>query len=218
MGLYDRDYMRNRHRESSYVRRSVSRITPRRSWSTWWVALAMIGALVLLAVLSKRHREYASSLPALPTVPTVLTVPTAPAVSAEPFPATGEVRWYVSPPEKDGAKDGAPLSIAAPAEGNRNYVVRLNEWNGDGLVAIIPIRGGETAQVVVPLGRYRITIASGKSWQGPEKLFGFTGEVKVAVDPMDFYRTGNKTMGNTIDLRSRINGNMQTRPQGLFDK
>lgn len=214
MGLYDRDYMRNRHRESSSARRPMSRMTPRHNWSMWKIALITIGALVLLAVLSKRHRGYAPALPALTAVPAVLAVPTTPAVSAEPFPATGEVRWYVSPPQKDGAS----LNIAAPVEGNRNFVVRLNEWNGDGLVAIIPVRGGETAQVVVPLGRYRITIASGNSWQGPEKLFGLTGEVKVAVDPMDFYRTGNQIMGHNIDLRTRVNGNLQTRPQGLFDK
>ena len=63
-----------------------------------------------------------------------------------------------------------------------------------------------------------MTLASGKSWQGPEKLFGVTGDVQVAVEPMHFYRTGNQQMGHRIDLAQRIDGNMQTRAVNPWEK
>lgn len=125
-----------------------------------------------------------------------------------PFPQTGEVIWFVPPP--DGT--GAPLTISAPAKGANQHVVRLEDWGSSRLVAIIPVRAGETAKVSVPLGRYQLTLASGTYWKGPEKMFGITGERQKAVAPMHFYRVNNTTTGHTIDLTKRLDGNLETRP------
>ena len=61
-----------------------------------------------------------------------------------------------------------------------------------------------------------MTIASGKTWQGTETLFGRGGDVREAVAPMQFYKSEGQSHGHRIDLAQRINGNLQTRPAGWF--
>ena len=73
-------------------------------------------------------------------------------------------------------------------------------------------------KVKVPLGQYEMTFASGSRWYGPEELFGFSGEKKKAIKTFNFYRSGTETIGHTLDLTSRIDGNLQTRPMMPFDK
>ena len=176
MGLADRDYMRDRHKETGHTKRRFRGTYRDDAWPHWKVALVVVGACALIFLLSKWALESKSYVP---------------------FPATGDVRWYVQPPEADGA----PLTISAPGDDKRDFVVQLNDAGSDRIVAIIPVRSGEAAQLQVPLGRYKIKIASGKNWQGPEKLFGMGGEVRNAVEPLDFYRNANQTSGHRIDLR-----------------
>jgi hypothetical protein len=78
---------------------------------------------------------------------------------------------------------------------------------------MIPIRASETATLQVPLGRYRISYAPNASWQGECKL---QGEAREGVEPLEFYRTGNRLMGHRIDLGGRINGNLRIRRASFF--
>jgi hypothetical protein len=105
----------------------------------------------------------------------------------------------------------APLTLVAPQDQAKRYAVRLDDWNSGSPVVLIPVEAGHTVTVLVPLGRYRVTMASGSSWFGVGKLFGVLGEEKVAVEPLDFVRTNAATTGHRIELKKRIDGNMQTR-------
>lgn len=134
--------------------------------------------------------------------------------SGLPFPPQGQVLWYINPP---GA-GGATLTIKAPARGGELHAVRINEAGTGRLIGLVPLRVGETLSFSVPLGAYEFVFASGKSWQGPEKLFGFTGKKTKTSEPLHFYRTGNQTIGHTIDLTQRVDGNLPTRPLAPFER
>jgi hypothetical protein len=197
MGLADRDYMHERHRaarEEPKHFRPNSRREIRDGQPNWLAAILIVAGIALASYGAYR----------------LLSPP-----GAVPFPRTGLVNWYVPAPDPAQA---APLRIQAPIRGDRSYALLLKERHSGRLVALIPVRKGEYAEVDVPLGEYEIQIASGISWQGPEKLFGRTGDLQKAVAPMHFFRRGNERVGHRIDLTQRFDGNLQTRPVSPFDR
>lgn len=195
MGLIDRDYMHERHRKAgkSSDSRSHRAAAHKAKWSmmriTFWTLA--VCSLIFLAT------KYAI----LP-------------VGSLPFPVSGQALWFV--PQVEGA--GAPFTVTAPDRGDKFYVVQITETGTMRMVGLVPLRSGETVTVQVPLGQYEMIFASGSSWYGPEKLFGFSGKKKKAVKTFNFYRSGNVINGNSVNLTDRINGNLQTRPVTPFDK
>jgi len=130
---------------------------------------------------------------------------------SRPFPTTGDVHWYVS----DAQPRVAKLTLRARnSSSSRYFAVWLDDWASGAPVAMIPVRAGETSVTLMPLGRYRMTIAKGSTWLGPERRFGMTGDSKVAVHPMEFYRRGNQVFGHAIDLEVPFVGNLETTPTG----
>ena len=126
-----------------------------------------------------------------------------------PFPTTGEVHWYV----KDAQPRVARLTLRARESSSyRYFAVVLDDWASGSAVAMIPVRAGETSVTLMPLGRYRMTIAKGSVWMGPEKRFGMTGDNRVAVHPVEFYQRGNQFFGHAIDLEVPFVGNLETAP------
>lgn len=134
---------------------------------------------------------------------------------AMPFPPTGETLWYSA----NRQPAIATLTMYAPHKSGKNFAVRLDDWGSGSPVALIPVRAGETSVTLMPLGRYRVTIAKGQHWLGPEKLFGRRGEVREAVHSLDFYQRTNQTMGHRITLES-LEGGMEMKADknvlGLF--
>lgn len=187
MGIYDRDYMRERHeeRERSPYSRTVHSITGSRKLI---FKQLLVWSIVTLAMIQ-------------------LATWGAHFFRAEPFPPSGQAHWWRS---VDLAAT-APLTLVAPTNQDKRYAVRLDDWSSGSPVVLIPVEAGHSVTVQVPLGRYRVTLASGSSWFGVGKLFGTFGEEKVAVEPLDFVRTNASTTGHKIDLKKRIDGNMQTR-------
>lgn len=125
-----------------------------------------------------------------------------------PFPATGDVHWYIG----DEQPRVARLTLRARPTSTRYAVVLLDDWATGAPVAMIPVRAGQTSVTLVPLGRYRMTIAKGAQWQGPSRLFGNMGTNRVVVHPMEFYRRGNQIAGHEIDLEVPFVGNLETAP------
>lgn len=174
-------------------RRGDSRIASKRSWSksrVVWCTVSVCAALYLAV-------KY-------------LVLP----ASVRPFPPHGQVMWYVNTPDATGA----PLTIKAPARGDQLHAVRINEAGTGRLIGLVPLRVGQVVSINVPLGAYEFVFASGQSWQGPEKLFGFTGKKTKTAEPLHFYKTGNQTVGHTIDLTQRVDGNLPTRPLAPFER
>jgi len=195
MGLIDRDYMHERRRKAGAG--SDTRYERPRGHQVKWPAIRI--ACWTFAVCSLL---YVSSK--------YLIFP----AGAIPFPASGQVHWYV--PQVDGV--GAPFTVTAPDQGDNFYAVRVTDVGTGRMVGVVPLRRGETVKVQVPLGQYEMIFASGSRWYGPEELFGFLGKKKKAVKTFNFYRSGNVINGNAVNLTDRINGNLQTRPVMPFDK
>lgn len=190
MGIDDRDYMRNRrssHGHATYHPKQFRAKPGQFPGSNWNKFIAVIAIVLAFMLGFKYLLEYKGSTA---------------------FPQTGDVQWFVNNQNEKLAR----LTIGAPPASKLNYAIQLDNWADQSPVATIYIRAGETAVTLVPLGRYRVTIAKGKYWQGPGKNFGFNGEVREAVAPLEFYQTANTIMGHTIELDKAINGNMQTRP------
>ena len=186
MGLSDRDYYREHHKQrtastSCSAARSLGNA---RSWSGWiaWALLIVTGTIGVKWALDARH--------------------------SMPFPASGQVHWYIDHP----SGPLAPLTVKAPNNTDAYFVVQLDQWDARTPVAMIPVRGGDVAQVQVPLGRYRVTIAKGSRWKGPGRLFAATEYSKEAVHPLEFFRVDNQINGQIIQLET-FNGNMETIPK-----
>ena len=134
---------------------------------------------------------------------------------ASPFPPMGEILWYSASRQPAIAT----LTMYAPQKSGKNFAVRLDDWGSGSPIALIPVRAGETSVTLMPLGRYRVTIAKGQHWLGPEKLFGRRGQVREAVHSLDFYQRANQTMRQQITLES-LGGNMEMKADknvlGLF--
>jgi hypothetical protein len=220
MGIDDRDYMRDRNRVSSIEsqRFQTSEQQKRRQAEALKIRFAKyIGSPRGTAGPLRWKRFLVMAL--------VLGVGTAlltrvPQISSRflsshetvKFPATGAVRWYI-PAAANGPGGVAPLTITGLVDVGQNVVVRLDVWEARTPIAMIPIRGGETATLQVPFGRYRITYAPNATWQGEFKLLG---EAQEGVEPLEFYRVENQLMGHSIDLNGRINGNLKTRRASYF--
>lgn len=136
---------------------------------------------------------------------------------AIPFPGTGTVIWIGQPA---GPLTGR-LRITAPANaGTRNaglhYVVRMDDWTTRAPLAMIAVRSGETASASIPAGRYRVTIAQGKVWLGPERLFGIGGELREGVHPLEFSGAEANPEGTHIGLDDPSRGGLETRPAPAF--
>jgi len=125
-----------------------------------------------------------------------------------PFPKSGEAIWYVEP----ASPPVAMLRLSANNQPKKHFAVRLDEWGGGRPVVLVHVRGGESSVTLVPLGRYRVTIAKGTRWQGSTKLFGMLGEVSEATYPLDFGRQGDQISGHRVELEVPFNGNMDVRP------
>ena len=65
----------------------------------------------------------------------------------------------------------APLQIITP-EGDTSYFVKLVDADSSAAIMTMFIRGGQTFEACVPLGRIRVRFATGTVWQGTEELFG----------------------------------------------
>ena len=192
MGIQDRDYMRRDgpeqrsggERGRSTASRQRGSATDRR-WLTqlmYWI----FGALVLF-VAAKYFIERRGSVP---------------------FPETGDVQWY-SPQTQPRI---ARLTLRAPTGAAKSFVVRLSDWATGAPLAMIPVRAGETAVTLMPLGRYRMTISKGNLWMGSARMFGVLGESHEIVDPVEFYQRANQIFGVEIELERPFAGNMATQP------
>lgn len=128
--------------------------------------------------------------------------------SSEPFPEAGDARWHVP----ESAPRVARLTLQAPVEGNRNSIVRLDDWATGALVVTDPVRAGESAVTLMPLGRSRMTLSKGTTRRGMVRQFGMGGQTREVVDPVEFYAQGNPIMGQRIALEVPFKGNLETRP------
>lgn len=148
----------------------------------------------------------AAQLPALSNGPEVNLIPVNPLPELKPveLPPNGDTHYYQK------AEAVAPFSIMT--ESGRNYFAKLVDKNTGQVAMTIFVRGGQTVKTKVPLGSYEFRYASGTQWYGEEHLFGPGTNCQKAAKVLDFCRNGTTTMGHTVQLIKRVDGNLPTTP------
>ena len=148
MSIDDRDYMRNRNRDSEmefrrfrmseqhkirqseqlkqrfakYSKSSNRVAVLETGWKRFFLILLV---LAMGAVLLKRVSNISAYFQSQQ--------------AKVPFPVTGVVRWFIPTPVT-GLNDAAPLTITGFAEAGHQVVVRLDMWEAHAPVVMIPIR------------------------------------------------------------------------------
>ncbi|MEW2913783.1 hypothetical protein [Leisingera sp. JC11] len=107
-----------------------------------------------------------------------------------------------------------PLQVKTP-EGADYYLV-LSGRGGDALAAYI--RGGAFFKVLVPPGRYALRFASGRVWQGEERLFGPDTVVFELPEALDFaVRDAGIKAGHLVSLtREPLSGGLRAEVKGQY--
>lgn len=114
------------------------------------------------------------------------------------FPPTGSVISY----QDLTGQRMAGFSIDASGTGTTLYAIKVEEWNTQRPVLMTFVSGGSLDKLEVPLGIYRIKIASGDTWYGLDDLFGPGTRVQTAEKPLHFYAEGSTITGHTLILQS----------------
>jgi hypothetical protein len=127
-----------------------------------------------------------------------------------PLPPTGNVTLYQL---GQSAPAVASFKVTAkPSRAGISHLVKLVDVGSGQPVLSVFVRSGESADLKVPLGSYKINIATGEQWYGETKLFGKKMVVEQGMRPLVFYAEQNSIMGQTLTLDNVIDGNYPTRP------
>lgn len=90
-----------------------------------------------------------------------------------------------------------------------NALIKLvRESDGVEVISIF-VRAGETVDVAVPLGSYRVKIAAGQTWYGDEIRFGPKTHYGKFSSIFDFRVDGSELAGHEVSLSRVANGNLQ---------
>ena len=127
------------------------------------------------------------------------------------------------------AEEGvAPLSVETTGSGS--YYVALAKMlpglnGGDpvpsrSIYMSFVVLGGESAEVLVPLGVYKIYYATGPTWYGKDDLYGSDTVRYECEGTFDFTRSASEYEGWTLTLYPVYGGNMDTEriPEYQFPK
>lgn len=104
----------------------------------------------------------------------------------------------------------APLKIITKESG-QHYFVKIVDWYSGKTVLTIFIRSGQSVNVDLPLGSYKIKYATGKQWYGKTYLFGHETTYSEADKKLDFEVHGSQVSGYTIELFLQRHGNLKTK-------
>lgn len=99
------------------------------------------------------------------------------------------------------------LRVHAPA--GTNYFLKLSELITGEQALTIFVRGGDTVDVEVPFGTYRVRMASGTSWYGEKVRFGPHTAYSQIDQPLTFSVEGNRLEGHELQLSLVRNGNLR---------
>lgn len=110
----------------------------------------------------------------------------------------------------------APLTVET--SGAKNYYVFLKCLSVAGGGLHLPssgdmsfyVAGGQSAEVLVPLGEYEVYYATGSAWYGPEDKFGASTQYYKCEETFSFIETLSGYSGWTVTLYPVYNGNLET--------
>jgi hypothetical protein len=120
-----------------------------------------------------------------------------------PMPPTGVLEAFPnSEPPHLADSVAAPLQIVN-SKGDRNYLIKLTDWQTHAVRMVIFVRSGDTATFDVPTGDYEIRYAQGQTWYGVSNLFGPETLYGRISGRFQFIRKGREVEGYTLQLVKR---------------
>lgn len=123
-------------------------------------------------------------------------------LTPEPLPYTG----YSNQDPLSNAS--SPLQIHT-SHGS-NYWIKITDAYSSNEIISYFIRGGDTLNVELPTGAYKIKYASGDTWYGEDSLFGTETQYAEANETFNFTFNGYQYSGYTIELIPQTSGNLST--------
>ncbi len=135
-----------------------------------------------------------------------------PPVHAQPASAmahrAGHARRALPPPVQasagvqqafDAGRPRAPLELTTP-DGPLRYYVRIEDADSGRLVMTVLLDGGHPLRTRLPFGSYRLDYAVGRTWYGPQALFG-PGTRRFQLDRVfPFRHSGHRYLGARFSL------------------
>lgn len=165
----------------------------------YWLILGAIIAGVYISESDKSESPYkASTAPAY-------TPPAAPAFNAPIVPISQGIQGLFT-----SGYLVAPLSISTP-HGNEKYFVKIVDAVTEAPAMTVFIYGGQTFELKVPLGQYKVKYATGENWYGESLLFGPSTSFNEAETTFFFHDDGYQINGYSLELIKQINGNLHTK-------
>lgn len=129
--------------------------------------------------------------------------PIASAANEQPLPRTGTLAV------QKGLSAVAPFQIKT--RGGANYFVKLSPAGSRTPVLTAFIRGGETLDILSPVGAYSLRYAMGEHWFGITDLFGPFTKFYEAPTALSFSANKQGYEGVTVELIAQPHGNFSTR-------
>lgn len=179
----------------------------KKNWG-WYLFLGLIViAMINSALNPSPTRKQISTLPDVPKqnqpAPRFAVEDPVFAEPIQPLPANGAIKRYV----KNEAI--APLRIVTQDSSN-HYYVKIVDWDTKKKICTVFIRAGQSVNLDLPLGIYRLRYATGERWYGTKFLFGPETTYNEADQQLDFDVRGDQVHGYTIELFLTPNGNLKT--------
>jgi hypothetical protein len=136
---------------------------------------------------------------------------------AAALPDNGSIIQYK---QVDPSLPVAPFKVITdPQATTTYYLVLASDWNTSLPVVAMFVFGGREAETLLPVGEYKISIAKGSTWYGIGHLFGSKTEFTQGTKPISLYQAApQRTVGATIDLRKKSNGNFPVVQGGLITR
>lgn len=158
--------------------------------------LRLIAGLVLGVTMTSCSPSEQSTLSQPQTV-------TAPGPSLEPVSFYPGLLW-----NRTGREGEAPFEIKSSA--GTNHILKLVDFTtGRDAIAVL-VRGGQTLEISVPVGSYRMKWCSGSTWYGERHRFGPDESCSTTRDLFRFSNTDTYVEGHTVTLYRVADGNMST--------
>ena len=127
-----------------------------------------------------------------------------------PLPRSGLMQRYAANRLLDSPGGLPRLKVSAPVE--VSYMIKLTVWDTNDPVLTMFVRAGETAEVKVPFGNYRIKLASGRTWYGERIRFGPDTQYSQVDSVSEFKVEGDMLVGHVLMLSKVKDGNLRPSP------
>lgn len=130
------------------------------------------------------------------------------AALAQPLPPTGILKHTVSRAYRVADRGFmAPFKVSAPS--GASYAIRMvDARSGEELLTFF-VRAGESHELPVPLGSYKVKMASGSKWYGLAVRFGPDTQYSELPGLTSFTVDGDQLSGHEVQLSRVRNGNLR---------